>query len=107
MKSHNYGRIINISSNADSISEAKGSAYCASKHGLLALSQCVQLETKGYNISVTTISPGRVDTYFNNKTPGARPFALQPSDVAEAVLYVLNVDSRCNIEQIKIQSILE
>lgn len=104
MKQHNYGRIINIGSNADSEPEAFAAAYCASKYGLLALAQCTSLETKGYNISVTTISPGRVDTYFNGKHPGCRPNALQPIDVVKQVLFILSMDDRCEIQHIKLQS---
>lgn len=107
MKSQNYGKIINIGSNADSIPEALGSAYCASKYGLLALAQCTRLEVKNYNISLITISPGRVDTYFNSKHPGCRPNSLQPEDVAKLVTQVLELPDRCSIEQIRVASIFE
>lgn len=107
MKNRNFGRIINIGSDADGKPEIGSSAYCASKYGLLGLTQCVRLEVKGYNISVTTISPGRVDTYFNSKHPGCRPNSLKAIDVARQVMFVLNMDDRCSIEQIRLSSNFE
>lgn len=107
MKAQNFGRIINIGSDADGKPEIGSAAYCASKYGLLGLTQCVRLEVKGYNIGVTTISPGRVDTYFNSKQPGCRPNALKDIDVARQVMFVLKMDDRCNIEQIRLSSNFE
>lgn len=107
MKKQNYGRIINIGSDADSKPEKNAAAYCASKYGLLGLTQCVRLEVRGFNIGVTTISPGRVDTYFNSKYPGCRPTSLKPSDVVKQIEFILSMEDRCNIEQIKLNSILE
>lgn len=107
MKEQNYGRIINIGSDDDSKAEVGASAYCASKFGLLGLTQCVRLETQGYNIGVTTISPGRVDTFFNSKYPGCRPNALKDIDIAKQVIFVLDMDERCNIEEIRLSSNLE
>lgn len=107
MKSKNYGHIINIGSNADSIPEEKNSLYCATKFGLKGFSQCLRLEIRGYNISISTISPGRVDTFFNNKKEGDRPTALKAKDVSKVVSFILDSCSNYCIDQVSLSSLLE
>lgn len=107
MKKSNFGRIINITSDADHITFSQGSAYCASKFGLKALSDCARKETAGFNIKITTISPGKVDTCFNNKHEGDRPHSLNANDVASVVIHILQTSVRCEIENISLNSTLE
>jgi 3-oxoacyl-[acyl-carrier protein] reductase len=107
MKQKNYGRIISISSDAEHLSFADAGAYCAAKAGLKLLMDCVRKEADGYNIHVTTVAPGRVDTHFNNKSPGARPHSLQPEDVAAQVVFVLAQGDRAEVEQIYLNSAAE
>ncbi|CAD5197880.1 SDR family oxidoreductase [Pseudomonas sp. FEN] len=107
MKTANFGKIINISSDADFKPFENAALYCASKYGLLGLSDSIRLELKGKNISITTISPGRVDTYFNGKSPGDRPVSLKPADVAIQVANVIKLASTTSIHSIRLQSSLE
>ena len=102
-----YGKIINIGSDADHMPFENASVYCATKFGLFGMTESLRIELKKKNIGITTISPARVDTYFNNKKPGCRPISLKADDVAEQVYFVLKQRSTCNIEQIKLSSILE
>lgn len=107
MKKQNFGKIISISSDADSFSFAGAGAYCASKAGLSALSNCVRKEVSGHTISVTTIAPGRVDTNFNHKKKGDRPHSLAAEDIAEQVAHLLTLSERCEVEKISLNSTLE
>lgn len=107
MKSNLFGRIINIGSDADHIPYEYASAYCAAKFGLFGMTESLRFELKKANIGITTISPARVDTYFNNKKPGCRPISLNAEDVANQVSFILKQSDRCSIEQIKLSSILE
>lgn len=107
MKANSFGRIINIGSDADHVPYENASLYCATKFGLFGMTESLRLELKKANIGITTISPARVDTYFNDKKPGDRPISLKAEDVANQVCFILEQDERCNIEQIKISSILE
>ncbi len=107
MKKNRYGRIINIGSDADHIPYIQASAYCASKYGLLGLTESLRLELKEYNIQITTISPARVDTCFNGKKVGDRPISLKANDIAEQIKFILSMPDRCMIEQIKLSSIYE
>lgn len=107
MKERNFGRIINITSDADHIGFAEGSLYCASKFGLRGLSDSIRAEVTGLNIAVSTIGPGRVDTYFNRKSPGDRPLSLSDADVANQVMHLLSQSDRCVVERIYLRSGLE
>lgn len=107
MKKNRYGRIINIGSDADHIPFEGASAYCASKYGLFGMTESLRMELKKSNIGITLLSPGRVDTYFNNKQPGCRPNSLKVEDIVNQIMFVLSQNDRCNIEQIKLSSSLE
>lgn len=107
MKHRNFGRIINISSDADHIGFADGSAYCASKFGILGLSEAVRKELTGKNVTITAISPARVDTNFNGKKKGDRPISLHAEDIAEQVAFLINLRDNCNVETIRLKSTLE
>ncbi|MCB1308296.1 MAG: SDR family oxidoreductase [Leptospiraceae bacterium] len=62
MKAQKSGHIINVSSVYGHIVVATGAVYCATKHAVRAISEGLRQEVKEYNIRVTTISPGAVDT---------------------------------------------
>ncbi|MDW0289580.1 MAG: SDR family oxidoreductase [Nitrososphaeraceae archaeon] len=62
MIKHNYGVIINVSSGAGKIGFEDISAYCASKFGMIALTESLAREINNYNIRVMTICPGQVAT---------------------------------------------
>ena len=89
MKRQCGGQIINISSDSDNMGFSEASIYCASKAGLLRLSEALSLELRKSNIKISTISPGRVDTYFNSKKPGDRKGALDPDDIAKLVVNII------------------
>ena len=56
------GRIINISSAAGRMGFAQYGAYCASKWGIIGLTQMLALEAAPHQITVNCIAPGSVDT---------------------------------------------
>ena len=64
MIEHNYGRIINFSSEMGQLSDMNGSfaAYRLSKTALNAVTRILAAETEGYNIQVNSICPGWVRT---------------------------------------------
>jgi NAD(P)-dependent dehydrogenase (short-subunit alcohol dehydrogenase family) len=61
-----YGRIVQIASICGKIGALHGSAYAASKHGLLGLTRSLALETASQGITVNAICPGQVHTRMND-----------------------------------------
>ena len=62
MMEHNYGVIINVSSGAGKFGFEDISAYCASKFGMIGLTESLAREVASYNIRAMTICPGEVAT---------------------------------------------
>lgn len=62
MNESGWGRIINVSSIFGRTTPATRSAYGASKHGLIGLTQSLSRELAKYNITVNAVCPGPMDT---------------------------------------------
>ena len=89
------GWIINIASLAGKNPLAGGTAYNASKFGLVGFSEALLLDVRHDNIRVSYLMPGSVATHFNDHTPsGADAWKIQPEDVAQVVLSLLEVPGR-------------
>ncbi len=79
------GHIINISSLAGKNALPNGAAYAASKWGLNGLTYSVAEELRGYNIRVSVVCPGSVDTDLSPHAGKDKSKMLQADDVAHAV----------------------
>src|SRR6476660_7321624 len=87
MKKNGGGFIVNIGSLASINALAGGSAYNASKFGLLGLSDSAMLDLRHQWIRVAIVMPGSVATEFAGEDPGApSSWKLAAEDVAEAVI---------------------
>lgn len=90
----NNGYIINISSVTAKQSSPHGCAYAATKAGLSAFSESLFDEARKYGVKVTTIHPDMTQTnLYRDADFGCAKEAgsfLEPSEVAEAVRYVLD-----------------
>jgi NAD(P)-dependent dehydrogenase (short-subunit alcohol dehydrogenase family) len=89
MISRRSGHIINIASLAGKNAFAGGGIYCASKWGLLGLTQCAAEDLRPYGIRVSAICPGSVATDFSPHSTKDPAKMLQPEDVAHAVEMIL------------------
>lgn len=58
------GHLIYIGSQAGKVATPKASTYAATKHALIGYTNALRMEVKQYNIKVTTINPGPIDTPF-------------------------------------------
>lgn len=83
------GHIINIASLAGKNAFAGGSIYCASKWGLVGLTQCMAEDLRPFGIRVCGICPGTVATEFSPHAGKDPRKMLQPEDVAHAVEMIL------------------
>jgi 3-oxoacyl-[acyl-carrier protein] reductase len=83
------GHIVNIASLAGKNSFTGGGIYCASKWGLLGLTQCMGEDLRPFGIRVSAVCPGSVATDFSPHTGKDTSKMLQPEDVAHAVETIL------------------
>ena len=98
------GYIITIASLAGANFFEDGSAYNASKFGLVGFTQAIMLDLRKYNIKVTTIMPGSVATYFGNQTPtDADAWKIQPDDIGQIVADLLNMHPRTLPSKIEVR----
>jgi 3-oxoacyl-[acyl-carrier protein] reductase len=89
------GWIINIGSLAGKNALAGGTAYNASKFGLVGFSEALLLDVRHDNIRVSCLMPGSVATQFDDHVPGeADAWKIQPEDIAGVVLSLLEVPGR-------------
>jgi 3-hydroxy acid dehydrogenase/malonic semialdehyde reductase len=98
MVENKNGHIINIGSIAGKEVYANGNVYCATKHAVDALNKAMRIDLLPYNIKVTAINPGMVETEFSivrfdgdeDKAKkvynGMQP--LTPEDIAETAYWV-------------------
>jgi len=68
MAEQKYGRVVFTSSTAGEIAEHAGSAYNASKHGLLGLMRSVAVDGGAYGITSNAVLPGWVRTEMAEKS---------------------------------------
>jgi len=62
------------------------------------------LDLRKDGIKVTTIMPGSVATHFNNHVPGAADsWKIQPEDIGQVVLDLLNMNPRTLPSKIEIR----
>ena len=98
------GYILTIASLAGTNFFAGGSAYNASKFGLVGFTQAVMMDLRAYGIKVSTIMPGSVATHFNGHTPVAEDgWKIQPEDIGELVVDVLKMNPRTLPSKIEVR----
>ena len=106
MTERQSGHIINIGSSAGKEVYPKGNVYCASKHAVIAITDGMRIDLNPYNIKVTAINPGLVETEFSKiRFKGGKIAdsvykgykALQPEDIAEIIYFAISRPSHVNI----------
>ena len=99
------GYIINIASVVGFKGYVNQAAYTATKHGVMGLTKVLAAEAQPHGIRTSVILPGGVDTdLVGDARPDLdRSILLQPSDIAETVMYLLSLSERAAIDQIYIR----
>jgi 3-oxoacyl-[acyl-carrier protein] reductase len=103
MKRQGTGWIVNIGSLAGRYTMATGTAYNASKWGLLGFTEALMLDVRDFGIRVSCVMPGSVDTYFGGTPPSGEAWKLRPEDVAKVVLQLLDHDPRALPSKIELR----
>ncbi len=98
------GYIITIASLAGTNFFAGGSAYNASKFGLVGFTQAVMMDVRDHGVKVSIIMPGSVATYFNDHVPSsADAWKIQPEDIGQLVLGLLTMNPRTLPSKIEVR----
>lgn len=111
MRQRKAGHLIYISSISGIVPDVSGASYQAAKRGLLGLAHAIRVEEKEHGIRTCVICPGLVETEILEKRP-VKPSAetlakaLQPIDVAEAVLAIAKLPARVAVPEFQIMPTL-
>ncbi|HEY0703357.1 MAG TPA: SDR family NAD(P)-dependent oxidoreductase [Candidatus Acidoferrales bacterium] len=97
------GHIINISSLAGKNAFKNGAIYCASKWGLMGLTESMAEDLRQYGIRVSAICPGSVATEFSPHTGKDPAKMLQSEDIAHAVAMLVTQSPQSFISEILIR----
>lgn len=103
MKRQQSGYVVNIASVAGKTGFGGSSAYCASKFGLVGLTESLLEEGVGHNIRATVICPGYVDTPMvaGVSVPGSE--MIPPEDIGQLVVGLLRLAPVTVIKEIVVQ----
>lgn len=109
MKTAGKGHVIGIASDVSKRTFATGSLYTASKYAQHAFFESLRREVRSLGIKVSVIYPGLVDTFFHDGNPGEprRAAYLQPTDIADAVAYILNAPSHVLIDELMLHPMVQ
>lgn len=77
-----------------------GGNYTNAKRGEIGLIETMRLEFPAYNIKITEICPGTIDTQVDKKSD-----ALTAEDLAQSILWVSSLPSHFNVNSINISHI--
>ncbi len=110
MIQNGQGHIINIASLAGIEAYGGGNVYCATKHGVRALSRSMRIDLITKGIKVSVVSPGAADTEFSlvrykgDKEQAGKTYEgfepLTGADIAESVFFIASQPKHVNIEEI-------
>src|SRR5882724_7148999 len=106
MRRRREGTVVNVASLAGRNGFAGGTAYAASKHGVLGFSRSLMLEVRKEGIRVVTICPGSVDTGMLRGQPLLKSDPqriLRPEDVADAIVHAVQLPQRALVSELDIR----
>jgi NADP-dependent 3-hydroxy acid dehydrogenase YdfG len=107
MRERAAGHLIYVASVSALAADISGAAYQAAKRGVLGLAHAVRFEEKANGIRTSVVCPGLVETEILQKrpvkvAPETLAKALQPVDVAEAVLSVAKMPARATVTELHV-----
>ena len=100
---HAKALVLNMSSVTGKAGEPGLAAYSATKAALIGFTQAAQGELTGTGVQATALCPGFVDTAMSawvEEIP--REAMIKPTDIAEAVLFLLRTSPACRVPEIEL-----
>lgn len=96
--------IINIGSILATTARAEGTAYCATKYAVRGFSEALFKELRSDNIKVTCVNPGSINTtFFESSNIEAHENMLDPQDLANTIVHILETPDNMLINEITIR----
>lgn len=104
MKKQGSGYIFNVASRSAKVGFAGTGGYCASKFGLLGLSESLYREFTPQGIKVTALCPAWVDTDMADRagSPLQPEQRIQPGDIFHTIEWLLNLSSGACVKEVVI-----
>lgn len=103
-KNENHCHIINIGSILAQVGSPERSGYCASKFAIRGFSESLAKELRFDKIKVTCFNPGSIDTdFFAESGVEAHSRMLQPADLAETLVHILETPDNFLVDEITIR----
>ncbi len=110
MKQRRSGIIVNLSSIAGKEVYERGNIYCATKHAVEAITKAMRIDLLPYNIKVSSVSPGMVETEFSivrfkgDKERAKQVYdGLEPltaKDIADVIEFIITRPPHVNINDV-------
>ncbi len=110
MKERRGGHIVNLSSIAGKEVYERGNIYCATKHAVEAITKGMRIDLLPYNVKVSSVSPGMVETEFSivrfkgdeqkAKSVYAGLEPLRAEDIADVIEFIITRPSHVNINDV-------
>jgi NADP-dependent 3-hydroxy acid dehydrogenase YdfG len=112
------GDIVNISSTAGRRAAGLFASYATSKHGVNGFTESIRQELGGQDIRVALIEPGATETEIASSLSDpkwaemmqahvTKDGAMQPGDIADAIIFILSLPRRANVSQILIRPTID
>lgn len=107
MKERKDGHIINLASDVAKRVFGGGSLYCATKYAQDAFSMAIRKELRPYEIKVSVVYSGLVDSSFHTDPQGSSNHEdwLKNEDMANAVIYIASQPKHVVIDELMIHPI--
>jgi NAD(P)-dependent dehydrogenase (short-subunit alcohol dehydrogenase family) len=90
MRPRGTGHIVNVASLAGRAGAPGIATYCATKHGVVGLSEAVRAELRGTGVEITVVMPGYAQTELAAGVPDLRGVRrVTPEEIADATIAAL------------------
>ena len=101
MKQKQSGHIFNICSVVSKFPRTNAASYSVSKAALYAFNKVLCEEMRNYNVKVTAILPGSVNTAsWDGTATEITEKLIQPNDVAACIINAYRMSKNCLVEEI-------